>query len=578
MARRNRNLPQSFGELVGLRARGLVRESTVEQGDNSGPIVQRRDQVTFAARYGLVLQEHVNPATGELEPFLYTDLVSGSDALKRPQFLQMVADAKAGLFDVLLVRDTSRFSRNIEQAYGYTDQLHAAGVVVAYTYENQLSSQRAKIGMAVNHAQNEEFLDKLSENVQGGYRVKRFEKGWFSGSPPIGYVMEYEDVDVGGAKGHERRDTGKLLVDDAPRELVGSAGTYTNAGLVRHIGELYAAGSLGARPLAAVLNREGYRTPLRPQGHEKAIAHRGPGGAPFTGNAIRHILESPTYAGFLSWHHRKDKRGRGDTGELVKGSWEPLWTPELWEQIQAVRRRHWRGSAGGRMRNVYPLRQLATCDRCGARLYGEARDGVTYMACVTQRERHACDQRGVRTSVLEAQVGEWLDEVRIPADWRSDVDRLQAQLARASVEEPKPDRRAALAGQIERLEDMYQMGHKTREQYVALRRALETELTGAPITSIAHVSVLAQATRLLDDLSKLWGKATPTERSEICQTMFASVRVRDQVIVEAKLARPDDYLPLLASSAAHARASVGLAPPDGLEPPTQALGRPRSIH
>ena len=261
----------------------------------------------------------------------------------------------------------------------------------------------------------------------------------------------------------------------------------------------------------------------------------------------------------------------------MAGSWEPLWTAEQWEQIQAVRRRHWRGSAGGRIRNVYPLRQLATCDRCDRRLYGEARDNVTYMACVTQRERHACEQRGVRTSVLEDQIGTWLAGLQIPDDWRADAERLQAQMARAA-DEPKPDERARLAGQIERLQDMYQMGHVEREAYVAKRRALETELTGAPITSIAHVSVLEQAKRLLDDLGQLWGKATATERSEICQTMFASVRVRDQAIVEATLARPDDYLPLLASSAAHAQMTVGLAPPDGLEPPTQALGRPRSIH
>ncbi len=563
MTRRDRNLPRSFDELAGLRARGLVRESTVEQGDNSGPIVQRRDQEAFAARYGLLLEERRNPVTGDLEPFLYTDLVSGSDAAKRPQFQQMVADAKAGQYDVLLVRETSRFARNWREAGGYEAQLHAAGVVIAYIMEGRLSTDRAgQLQLVVNHAINEEYREKLIENVQRGYRVKRFEAGKFSGTPPIGYLMEFEDVWVESKRGTERRETGRLIPDDEPRFFDGASGTYTNAGLVRHLGEVYGAGSLGARPLAALLNREGYRTRTA---------------TPFTGNALRHVLESPTYAGFLSWHHRKDKRARGEQLELVTGSWEPLWTAEQWEQIQAVRRRHWRGSAGGRIRNVYPLRQLATCDRCDRRLYGEARDNVTYMACVTQRERHACDQRGVRTSILEDQIGVWLAELRIPETWRADVERLQAQMAR-SADEPKPDHRASLTGQIERLQQMYQMGHILLEVYVEKRRALETELTGAPITSIAHVSVLERAKRLLDDLGELWGKATPTERSEICQTMFASVRVRDQVIVEAKLARPDDYLPLLASSAAHARATVGLAPPDGFEPPTQALGRPRSIH
>ena len=37
-----------------------------------------------------------------------------------------------------------------------------------------------------------------------------------------------------------------------------------------------------------------------------------------------------------------------------------------------------------------------------------------------------------------------------------------------------------------------------------------------------------------------------------------------------------EYLPLIA--VASAGENVGEVPPDGLEPPTQALGRPRSVH
>lgn len=544
---RRRDLPTSFEELSGLRARGLVRESTVEQGDNSGPIVQRRDHEAFAERWGLKLERRRDPATGSDEPYVYTDLVSGSDAAKRPQFQQMVADAKAGSFDVLLVRETSRFARNRREAGTYEDQLHDAGVVVAYTYDHHLSSDRvSQIPLAVKQAVDEEYRLKLADNVQDGYLVKRFQALKFSGTPPIGYVMEYLDVQVGGAKGWERKDTGKLLPDETPRPFAGRTGTYTNAGLVRYLGEVYASGSLGARPLAALLNREGYRSRR---------------GEPFTGNGIRHVLESPTYAGWLAWHYRKDKRDRGDTGELVQGNWEPLWPADRWEQIQAVRRRHWRGSAGGRMRNTYPLRQLAHCDRCGSRLYGEARDGVTYMACSTQRERHACDQRGVRTSVLEDQIGAWLATVHIPDDWRADVARLEVQMVRA-LEEPRPDERAVLTAELDRLRDVYVLGHLTREDYIAKRRAVEAALTGAPITSIAPVPVLERVKLLLDDLSALWAAATAAERMEICQTAFASVRVRDQVIVEAELARPE-WLPMLASSAARAQTTVGLAPPDG---------------
>ena len=48
---------------------------------------------------------------------------------------------------------------------------------------------------------------------------------------------------------------------------------------------------------------------------------------------------------------------------------------------------------------------------------------------ITQRERHACDQRAVRSADLEDQVGAWLASVEIPADWQTDIERLQRREA-----------------------------------------------------------------------------------------------------------------------------------------------------
>ncbi len=559
---KRRNLPRSFDELAGLRARGLVRESTVEQGDNSGPIVQRQDQEAFAARWGLRLERRRDPASGLDEPYLYTDLVSGSDAAKRPAFLQMIADAKAGAFDVLLVRETSRFARNWRQAGGYEDQLHAAGVVIAYIYEGRLSSDRAgQLQLVVNHAINEEYRLKLAENVQKGFRVRRFNEGKFSGTVPIGYVMEYADVAVPGAKAWERRDTGKLLPDVAPRPRIGHGDLYTNADLVRLVGRLYASGRYGSRSLAAHLNREGYRTAR---------------GGPFTGAALRHMVERPTYAGLLTWHHRADKRSRGEEAESVDGGWEPLWSAELWQQVQDVRRRLAHDGAGGAPRLPYPLRRIAVCDRCDRRLYGEPHRGVPYMACRTSRERHECDQMGVRSSVLEDQVGAWLETLRIPDDWREDLERLQRGEARSVDDGPRQDR-SSIEHQLYNLRSLFVADEITREEYVGRRRALEASLVDGGAAQPAYSeAVLVEAARLLGRLGELWRRATPEERQEIASSLFSSVRVRDQAVVEATLAH-DEYLPLLASSEARA-ARVAVAPPDGLEPPTRTLGRCRSIH
>ena len=81
-------------------------------------------------------------------------------------------------------------------------------------------------------------------------------------------------------------------------------------------------------------------------------------------------------------------------------------------------------------------------------------------------------------------------------------------------------------------------------------------------------AVLVRAARLLADLGDLWAKAMPAERAEIAAGLFVEVRVRDDRVVGAKLAR-DEYLPLIAS--ATARDQVGVARPEGFEPPTRLL-------
>jgi DNA invertase Pin-like site-specific DNA recombinase len=470
-------LPDDFQQLKGLRARGLIRESTVEQGDNSGPVVQQRDIEAFAQRYGMTGPDR-----------FYTDLVSGSDASKRPQFQQMVADAKAGLFDVLLVRETSRFARNRREAGWYEMELHKAGVVVAYTADNHLSTDRsAQIPLAVRQAVDEEYRAKLIDNVRLGYRVNRFERGKFSGTVPLGYVMGYEDVYIPAKRGTERRETGRLLVDDEPRPRIGHGDTYTNAKLVRLIGDMYATGQRGTRALAAELNRLGYRN------HS---------GSPFPGGTLRHIIENPIYAGYLGWHHRSDKRPKDEQAVLVQGSHEPLWPPELWDRIRAVRARNFTGTKGGRLTYLYPLRRITRCDACGGRFFGERHRRVPYMACQSQREHKGCDQRAVKSAELEGQVAAWLHTLRIPDDWQADIERMQGRIAAANGQHPPVDD-AKIRGQLDRLQELFFMGDISREEYVGRKRSLQESLANGRPQPLYSEAVLVKAARLLRDLGEL---------------------------------------------------------------------------
>jgi hypothetical protein len=77
------------------------------------------------------------------------------------------------------------------------------------------------------------------------------------------------------------------------------------------------------------------------------------------------------------------------------------------------------------------------------------------------------------------------------------------------------------------------------------------------------------------------GRRNAKEKSEVCSTLFDQVLIDQKRIVSARLARPE-YLQLVATSEASRiqgdDQSVEMAPPERVELPTQALGRPRSIH
>ena len=86
------------------------------------------------------------------------------------------------------------------------------------------------------------------------------------------------------------------------------------------------------------------------------------------------------------------------------------------------------------------------------------------MVCSTQRERHECEQRGVRSSVLEDQVGRWLETLEVPDDWKADLERMAAGVRRKKSERPAIDR-TAIENQRRRLIDLYADLHISREEF-----------------------------------------------------------------------------------------------------------------
>ena len=102
---------------------------------------------------------------------------SGTSAEHRPGFQRMVADAKAGKIDIVLVKSISRFARNVADAQTYVHELKAANVEVRFERE-AISSFEPSSDMvfSVLAAVAQEESRSISKNVKWAYR-KNAEKG-----------------------------------------------------------------------------------------------------------------------------------------------------------------------------------------------------------------------------------------------------------------------------------------------------------------------------------------------------------------------------------------------------------------
>jgi site-specific DNA recombinase len=228
--------------------------------------------------------------------------ISGTGVLARRSFLRMIEDGKAGVFDLLITKEISRFSRNTLDSIRYTQELLRHGVGVFFQSDNintLLPDSELRLTIMAGIAQDE--VRKLSERVRFGIRRAR-EKGRMLGAAPTGYI---------------KRD-GRLAVDES------------EAAMVKRAFELYAGGGIGIRKLSAVLFQEGFANAK---------------GEPLSYHTLRGILSNPKYKGCYCGNKttKVDFRSKKSV-RLPREEWmehpdenvPALVSEELWERANAL--------------------------------------------------------------------------------------------------------------------------------------------------------------------------------------------------------------------------------------------------
>ena len=318
-------------------------------------------RVTFYARVSSESDEQLNSLGNQIT--YYEDLIgrnahwtyvagyideglSAATTKNRENFHRMVEDGEAGLFDLVITKEITRFARNTLDSIQYTRRLLAAGVGVFFQNDNiNTLDEDSELRLTIMSGIAQDELRKLSSRVKFGHQQAIKKSVVLGNSRIFGY----------------RKDGGRLVIDE------------DEAPMVRELFERYATGEYSMKQLETLFWEKGYRNH-----NGKKIAHTTMSGVIanpkykgyYVGNKVKVIDLFTKKQKFLppeEWVMFKD-----ETGEIVPA----IVDEALWDQANTVLKKRSEDvkNRQGICNHANLLTGKLYCTHCGAAYY--RRDSV----------------------------------------------------------------------------------------------------------------------------------------------------------------------------------------------------------
>ena len=231
-------------------------------------------RVTYYARVSSLKDEQLNSLDNQISYFEnlinknpnwklipgYVDEgVSGSSTKSRINFLKMIEDSKLGIFNLIITKEVSRFSRNLIDSIKYTEELTKNNVGI-YFETNNLNTfdPNSEIYLNIMSTLAQEEVKRLSTRIKWGLHNAQ-KKGVVLGNKTYGY----------------KKKKGILTINEE------------EAKVVRKIYELYTTKKYGIDKISYLLYKEGITNK-----NNKMI----------DSNTIKRIIRNPKYKGYYYGH------------------------------------------------------------------------------------------------------------------------------------------------------------------------------------------------------------------------------------------------------------------------------------
>ena len=437
------------------------------------PIYDLPLRVTFYARVSTDQDEQLNSLENQVQ--YYTELIrskknwtfvpgyidegiSGTSTLKRDNFNRMIRDAKAGLFDFIITKEISRFSRSTLDSIKFTQELLEHGVGVYFQNDNiNTLDTDSEFRLVIMAGVAQDEVRKLSERLKFGFRqaIKN------------GHVLGNDKL-----YGYDKKDCVLTINEE-------------EAKIVRIVFELYANHRYGTRKISQRLLEMGYTSRE---------------GNAFNVLTIRHMLENPKYKGWYCGNktqnidYRTKKKAFLDESEWVMypdPSIPAIVSEELWDRANRLykERRHemMSKSSGASYHNRYPYSTKIICEEHGTTFHRQvltSKQGskeVWLCKVYRQQGKAACSAPQIRSSELDQIMAEIFTQMVKDKD--AIIDSLVSVITNVPKEVDYGRLLTHVEGEIaatkqkkDRLLDLHIAGAITIEEFKERNDALNVQL------------------------------------------------------------------------------------------------------
>ena len=496
-------------------------------------------RVTFYARVSTDQDEQLNSLENQVQ--YYTELIkskpnwtfvpgyidegiSGTSTRKRDDFNRMIRDAKAGLFDFIITKEISRFSRSTLDSIKYTQELleHNVGVFFQNDNINTLDTDSEfRLVIMAGVAQDE--VRKLSERLKFGFRqaIKN------------GHVLGNDKL-----YGYDKKDCVLTINEE-------------EAKIVQIIFDLYANHRYGTRKISQELLKMGYTSRE---------------GNAFNVLTIRHMLENPKYKGWYCGNktqnidYRTKKKAFLDESEWVMYP-DPdipaIVSEELWDRANALykerRNEMMTHSSGASYHNRYPYSTKIICEEHGTTFHRQvltsAKGSKEVWLCKVYRQqgKAACSAPQIRSSELDQIMAEIFTQMVKDKD--AIIDSLVSVITNVPKEVDYGRLLTHVEGEIaatkqkkDRLLDLHIAGAITIEEFKERNDALNVQLKNqeSQLAAVQQEQAKVGSQELDIDAIRKELDAQLSFKGEINSALVATIL--DKIIVKKESTKEEIHL------------------------------------